>query len=295
MKFTFICLLSVGAVLLALAAPLTLAASAQALQEEPSPIQDNSFLVEEAYNQEYGVVQHIGSFIRLWNSHDWVFAFTQEWPGLHNPRHQFSYTLVANSIGAFPGSGAGLGDIALNYRYQLIGSGETRAAFAPRVSALLPTGDSRLGRGYGGWGLQVSLPASVVLNKHLVTHWNAGATVVPRAKNELGDRALATGYSLGQSTIWLAHPNFNVMLETAWGGAERVVAPNQTQRSHALLISPGVRWAHNFASGLQIVPGIAVPMGVGPSAGEKGLVLYISFEHPFKKAQNKQAQTSTGN
>ena len=29
---------------------------------EPAPIQDNSFLVEEAYNQEDGVIQHI-SFV----------------------------------------------------------------------------------------------------------------------------------------------------------------------------------------------------------------------------------------
>jgi hypothetical protein len=73
------------------------------------------------------------------------------------------------------------------------------------------------------------------------------------------------------------------MLETVWNGTEAVVAPSQTQRSHSLLISPGVRWAHNFKSGLQIVPGIAVPMGVGPSSGERGLILYLSFEHPWRR------------
>src|SRR3954469_14206126 len=35
-------------------------------------IQDNSFLVEEAYNQNYGVVQHIQTFHRQWISHDWA-------------------------------------------------------------------------------------------------------------------------------------------------------------------------------------------------------------------------------
>jgi hypothetical protein len=35
---------------------------------EPGPIQDNSFLAEEAYNQEPGVVQHIQTFTHLWNS-----------------------------------------------------------------------------------------------------------------------------------------------------------------------------------------------------------------------------------
>ncbi|HZK78257.1 MAG TPA: hypothetical protein VFC35_05065 [Gemmatimonadaceae bacterium] len=49
----------------------------------------------------------------------------------------------------------------------------------------------------------------------------------------------------------------------------------------AAQISPGVRAAFNFASGLQIVPGIAFPIGVGPSSGERGAFIYLSFEHPF--------------
>lgn len=54
-------------------------------QQSPAPavepgIQDNSFLVEEAYNQNFGVVQHISSFTRFWNSKDWNYSFTQEWP-----------------------------------------------------------------------------------------------------------------------------------------------------------------------------------------------------------------------
>jgi len=53
------------------------------------------------------------------------------------------------------------------------------------------------------------------------------------------------------------------------------------------LLSPGIRWAHNFKNGLQIVPGIGVPLGVGPSAGEKAVFLYLSFEHPFRKLPKK--------
>ena len=55
-------------------------------------IQDNSFLVEEAYNQNFGVVQHISSFTRFWDSKDWNYSFTQEWPVPGNERHQLSYT-----------------------------------------------------------------------------------------------------------------------------------------------------------------------------------------------------------
>src|SRR5215475_8709782 len=88
-------------------------------EKEPAPIQDNSFLIEEAYNQEAGVVQHINTFTRMWKSNDWVYTFTQEWPLPMDWRHQLSYTVAGVSSGSHPAAGAGFGDVALNYRYQL--------------------------------------------------------------------------------------------------------------------------------------------------------------------------------
>jgi hypothetical protein len=250
-------------------------------------IQDNSFLVEEAYNQNFGVVQHINSFTRLWDSKDWVYTFTQEWPVPGDARHQLSYTLAFQHAEDFAGSGAGVGDVLLNYRYQLVGDGNARVAFAPRLSLLFPTGDSSLGRGQGGFGVQTTLPASIVLTQKLVSHWNAGATFVPHAKDEVGNQAFTAGYNLGQSFIWLVHPRFNLMLETVFSSAQSVVAPGKTEWSRSLFLNPGIRWAYNFKNGLQIVPGIGVPVGAGPSAGERGLLLYLSFEHPFRKLPKK--------
>src|SRR5689334_2047097 len=83
-------------------------------QSQQPGIQDNSFLLEEAYNQNFGVVQHISSFARFWNSKDWAYTFTQEWPVPGDARHQFSYTLPYWHAGAFQESGAGIGDILLN-------------------------------------------------------------------------------------------------------------------------------------------------------------------------------------
>lgn len=244
-------------------------------------IQDNSFLIEEAYNQEPAVIQDISTFMRRAVSHDWSYSFTQEWP-INGIKNQFSYTLIAAHSGAYPGSGAGAGDVAFNYRYQLVGSGETKVAVTPRLTLLLPSGDSHSGRGFGSVGLQTNTAASLVLHPKLVTHLNAGATWVPRDKNGQGQQASAAGYNLGQSFIWLAHPRFNVMLETVYNDMETVSAPGKTDRVKDLLISPGIRWAYNFKSGLQIVPGVAVPIGAGPTAGEKGILLYLSFEHPLR-------------
>jgi hypothetical protein len=246
-----------------------------AAQNKDKPIQDNSFLVEEAYNQEFGVVQHISNFTRLWPSGQWAYTFTQEWPIDPAPRNQLSYTLSLVP--------ADDGRAGLNYRYQLVGSGESRVAFAPRLSLFLPTGDSRVGRGAGGTGFQTSLPLSVVISPHLVTHWNVGATYVPHAHGLSGAESKTWGYNLGQSFVWLAKPRCNFLLETVWNSAETVVGRGQTARSNNLLVSPGVRWAINAPRRLQIVPGIGVPIGVGPSAGEKGVFLYLSFEHPYRK------------
>jgi hypothetical protein len=252
------------------------------LQDTPA-IEDNSFLVEEAYNQEFGVVQHIQNFQRYWNSKDWIYTFTQEWPVDANPRHQLSYTLAAIHSGDQPASGSGFGDVILNYRYQVLGAGVSKVAFAPRFSVLFPTGDSRLGRGVGGAGIQGALPLSIVLTRKLVTHWNAGTTIIPNAKNSFGATGTTFGYNFGQSFVWLAKPRFNVLLETVFNRSQQVTGPKTTEWTSDLLLSPGIRWAYNFKNGLQIVPGIAAPVGVGPSSGEKGVFLYLSFEHPYRK------------
>jgi len=254
-------------------------------QESPSqespPIQDNSFLIEEAYNQEAGVVQHVNTFMRQ-RGGDWLYTFTQEWP-VGGLKHQFSFTLPAQRVGpSSDGGSGGVGDVALNYRYQLIG--QKKLAVAPRFTVLLATGDERSDRGAGGPGIQFNLPVSVVHSPKIVTHWNAGATLTPSARNALGERARTTGYNLGGSLIWLARPNFNVLLESVWNSSESVVGSRRTQRESEVLLNPGIRWAHNFRRGnLQIVPGVAVPLGVGPSKGERGLFFYLSFEHSFKK------------
>ena len=244
-------------------------------------IQDNSFLIEEAYNQERGVVQHISTFSRMWNSKDWSYTLTQEWPGPHNWRHQLSYTLVAMHAGDYRGSSAGLGDVILNYRYQIVGDGESRLAIAPRVSMLLPTGDVAAGRGAGATGIQINLPVSLVLHRRLVSHWNVGTTFVRNAQDDDHCRANTTGYNVGQSFVYLVHPRVNFLLETVHTRFQAVIAPGQTRWSPLTYVSPGIRWAHNFRNGLQIVPGVAMPIGVGSSAGERGLFLYLSFEHPF--------------
>jgi hypothetical protein len=248
---------------------------------EPPAIQDNSFLMEEAYNQEEGVVQHINTFQRM-RGGAWVATFTQEYP-VPGQTHQLSYTIPYERPSGEAGATTGAGDVALNYRYQLAGSGETTFACAPRVTLLLPTGNEKKGLGSGGPGVQVNVAASTVLSSQFVTHTNLGGTYTWSARNARGEKADARGYNAGQSLVWTSSPVFNVLVEAVWSRSQEVVAPGRARGSSSFLINPGIRWAHNFSTGLQIVPGIAVPIGVGPSRGDRGVFLYLSFEHPMWK------------
>lgn len=244
------------------------------------PIQDNSFLVEEAYNQEPRVVQHISTFQRSRRSGDWIYTLTQEWP-VSGETHQFSYTVPFERMHGARDGGATMGDVALNYRYQLLGNGKARVAIAPRVSVLLPLGDAAQSQGAGAPGYQVNVPASFVLNERFVAHTNVGMAVTPHQENPSGQRATTTAWNVGQSVVWLAHPNVNGLLEFVYSGGEAVVAAGRTAPARSCYVSPGVRWAINSKGGLQIVPGVAVPIGVGPSRGERTLFFYLSFEHPL--------------
>ena len=215
-------------------------------------------------------MQHINTFLRDRQSGEWAYSFTQEWP-LGGVAHQLSFTLPAQS---------GIGDLALNYRYQLAGDGGAPVAGA----AVQPAAAHRLGQGgssAGAVGFQVNLPVSVVLSRQWVAHWNAGATYTPSAESAAGEKADTRNVNLGQSFIWQPTATVNLMLETVGESRQEVAARGVTESEESLLRSPGIRWALNLSNGLQIVPGIALPIGVGPSAGEKSLFFYLSFEHPF--------------
>jgi hypothetical protein len=241
---------------------LSCALLALPLAAQSDAIQDNSLLIEEAYNQEAGVVQHIQTFSRAARGGDWLYTLTEEWPA-PSLKHQLSYTLPFARIG----EDRGAGDVALNYRYQWIGDGDSPLAVSPRVTLLMPTGSSRRGFGSGALGWQAMLPVSTVLRPSVVAHWNLGATLTPATRS----RSVVAG----QSLVWLARPRFNVLVETLWTRTSDR-AGHETQ----LTVSPGIRWSYDLPHHLQVVPGRAVPITY--PHGARSLFLYLSFEHPFR-------------
>lgn len=254
----------------------TSAIAEETMTEEPKRIEDNSFLIEEAYNQERGIVQHIQTFEYLKRANSWLYTFTQEWP-VPDEKNQLSYTIPLSHFGE--PSETGLGDILLNYRYQLVQK-ET-VAVSPRFSLILPTGDYKKGMGAGTYGYQVNIPLSMILSKNLVTHWNAGTTYTPGSKEPGGARVETIGYNLGASAVWLVSENFNLLTEVVWNSFQLVRTDGSKNNSETCFINPGMRFALNYKSGLQVVPGLAFPIGVGESKNEYGVFLYLSFEHPL--------------
>jgi len=234
------------AALAALATPLEARA-----QSAPAPIRDNSFLIEEAYNQDRGVVQHISTYADRRDGL-WALTLTDEWP-MHSVENQMS---VGLELGDF-GTGATTGNLAFNYRRQLLGHPDASVVFSPRVSLLGDLGSAA----QVPFAMQVNLPLTAVVTGSIVTHWNAGVT--------LG--AGPATVNAGASAVWLALPWMNVLLEGLYTGASGE-EPN-------LVVSPGVRWAINLGA-VQVVPGVALPVNLAIPA-EDQFFLYLSVEHPF--------------
>lgn len=249
---------------------------ATAARAESPRIRDNLFLLEEAYNQEPGVIQHVQIFQMDPRSKSWNWSFTEEWP-VPTDLHQLSITLPASDAGG----SSGIGDLQLSYRLQALGmGGKGRLAIAPRVSLVLPTGDWRTGGGRGALGVQLNLPVSIELGEKFVTHLNAGTTWTPAARSPGGAVGDALDLNAGAALVWQPLSWLNPLVELAWLSTEEVLDDKTTPRETSFTVSPGVRTAINFASGLQIVPGVAAPIQMVGGKAEVSVLGYLSFEHP---------------
>ena len=241
----------------------------------PWEITDNSFLVEEAFNQEAGVVQNIFGVYRPGDG-TWTSAFTQEWP-FRVHRHQISYTVPF----AHNESASGIGDVAIHYRFQVVDENASRPAFSPSVSLILPTGSASRGLGDGSAGWEVNLPFSKQF-RDLYLHWNAGFTHLPKAEGAAADHDLLTPRA-AVSGIWRARPMFNLMLESVFEWPEEV-AGTTTERTYATTVIPGFRTGWNVGEAQAIV-GLGVPVSFASGTTDTGVFGYFSYELPFMRTK----------
>lgn len=215
---------------------------------EPSAIEDSNFMPETAWNRSDAVLQYTTFFLGRAASHE----VTQEWAA-SSPRHQLSYTIPFYSERV-----TGLGDAAVNYRYQLVGSEESRLAIAPRVSVILPTRSSRFGEKSSG--LQVNVPISTTLGGRVASHTNIGASwYADRPQREL---------NLSQQVAIAVSNQVTVTMDAAYTAGSG---------SRMIVVRPGAQVAFDLG-GLQVAPGIAFPRG----GGSEGVLLFVSFARQLR-------------
>ncbi len=264
--------------------------------EEPKHIRDNGFLVEEAFNQEPGDVQHIFTWVNSWSrragtrSRDFVGTYTMELP-LGSQKHQFSFT--TQYLTAFekttgnPANQTGdIGDTLLNYRYQLLSDDDFLWA-APRFTLILPTGDERFGSGNGQLGYQFNLPISRYEEK-FDFHFNAGYTFTPEVSLPIVGGANSPffdlqGYNLGAS-VYLKHaPNLHSFVELVAFWNDEISDIGNRIRSEQIFVNPGVRYAVCQLDQVEWVIGVSVPVGLTRDSPDIGVFFYMSIEHLFRK------------
>ena len=256
-------------VLLPLTALAQTTPPAPSSKNAPFAILDNSFLVEEAFNQPAGVFQNIFGFQRSGDL--WEFAFTQEWP-VTSQKHQLSYTLRALD---HTERSVGIGDVVINYRYQATVEDPGIPAFSPRLSLILPTDSS----GDRSVGLQVNLPLSKQRGD-LYFHGNAGFTWLPRARGPVERVSLLTPQISG-SAIYRVRPMFNLMLENVLSFVAAYGELGGTERETVFTFSPGARGGWNLGDH-QLILGAAIPVTFADETNT-GVLLYLSYELPFKR------------
>ncbi|MEO8452952.1 MAG: hypothetical protein ABI647_24395, partial [Gemmatimonadota bacterium] len=171
-----------------------------------------------------------------------------------------------------------------NYRYQLLGGQGNRTWVAPRLSVNLPVGSEPAGRGSGAFGVTVALPVSVEVTPSLTGHFNLSGSILSAASHRLPGTTTADAL-VGASVIWAVEPRINLMVESAWTRSRAVTAPGREAWSSSTVVSPAVRWAFNYPSGLQIVPAIGYAFDLTTHGEQNQLLLYLSFEHPFGRSR----------
>ncbi len=255
-------------------------------------VKDNSFLLEEAYNQEAGVVQHIAGAVLTGDgdARSLEVKVTQEWP-LGSERHQLSYELPWSATYVVKGAEwepccTGIDDVRVNYRYALLMEDPELPAMTPRFTVILPTGDEKAGHSTGEFGLGAGVPISKEIGPFAM-HANAFLEWTPGVTPELpagvrGRQRDLVSVGLGGSAIFIGHPRVQPMVEVLSTWSDVVEDTGLVRRTRETFVSPGVRWGAPVGAGM-LVLGAAAPIGIGEDSPPWGALLYVSFEHAFRK------------
>ena len=217
-------------------------------------IEDNSFLLEEAYNQKKDEYQFI-HYYQSSKEGEQEYFFQLEAPLTHET-HQLSFDfsyLRPSEIPEFTVS-----DTQLNYRYQAMKINEHM--LTERLTLVIPTGSERYDSGSGEYAFSFMQSATFPLGERYMNHWNLGATIYPHA---------TTGITAGTSIVYLYKDDLNFLAET--------LIETDHESDTSFYLNPGFRFALDGEKG-QLVPGIAFPFQYTENKIFPGVFVYLSVE-----------------
>ncbi len=240
-------------------------------------LEDNSFLLEEAYNQKPGEFQFIQGYRSFHSGKEYHFISDGEM-ALGSEKHQFSYQITRLKEEVDHGS---FGDTTLNYRIQSVN--ELDFLMAHRFGLILPSGSVKENSGYGVTGFKYVQASSFLLSDEWDNHWNLLFTHYPEAKVKFSDkRRTLNEYGISSSLVYHWKENLNFLLEGIYEAHEKLNFKNQKKYDYHFILNPGVRTAIDLSwKETQTAPGISFPVRYQEDQIDHGVVLYLSIEPKF--------------
>lgn len=230
-------------------------------------VEDNSFLLEEAYNQNPGEIQLIQRYQTFQHERP-EYGVEIEAPITDNT-HQFSLAI---------GRQENLSDLEVGYRFQAINVEGKMLTEGLRI--ILPTGSLRNESDHGVVGYEWLQSATVVFNEKISNHWNLGVRVYPNAESpSTSDDRTLTNFIGGTSLVYYYQEDLNFLLEGLFESEEMIDDRGEIESEVRFTLNPGVRFAWNIDwQKSQIVPGIAFPVVFNDEKTNPGVFFYFSWE-----------------
>lgn len=235
-------------------------------------IEDNSFLLEEAFNQKKGEYQFIQKYHTSATGYI-EYVFEVEAP-LSDETHQLSLDISRIRPEEIPASS--FSDLNLNYRYQALNREDM--ILTEKVGLVLVTGKVENETSNGALGFQLMQVATFKLSEKYINHWNLGTTVIPQAETPGGEKTILE-FTGGTSLINNYSDRLNFLLEAVLQTFESYDEDKNVNNELRFYLNPGLRYAWNFDfKRTQVVPGASIPVQYSDGEIRPGIFLYLSVE-----------------
>lgn len=236
-------------------------------------IEDNSFLLEEAFNQKKEEYQFIQKYYTSTSGYV-EYLLEIEAPLSDDETHQISLDISRIRPEEIPASS--FSDLNLNYRYQALN--RNGMILTEKIGLVLATGKVENETSNGAMGAQLMQVATFKFSERFMNHWNLGTTIFPEAETAAGEKTILE-FTGGTSLINNYSDNLNFLLEAVLQTFESYDEDKNVNNELRFYLNPGLRFALDFDfKRTQVVPGVSFPVQYSDGEVRPGVFLYLSVE-----------------